>query len=87
MNVEWTQFTKLTEDPKLAYLERLLDERGIEHRRNGHGRHAPIMEVPEDRLDEAWALLDTKVVIEGVPHTLDDIEDDHWIITYLLRQS
>lgn len=64
---EWTMFTKRTEDPKLAWLERQLDEKGIPHRRNGYSFHAPIMEVPTSRLDEAWELL---------PLEIDDLPDD-----------
>ncbi len=37
---EWIQFTKLTNDPKLAWLEFQLDDEGIEHRRHGESFHA-----------------------------------------------
>ncbi len=43
----WVMATKRTDDPKLAYIERRLDAMGVEHRRNGHSFHAPIMEVRE----------------------------------------
>jgi hypothetical protein len=54
----WTLFTKRTDDPKLAWLERRLDDAGIRHRRNGASFHAPILEVPRASLDAAWAILD-----------------------------
>jgi hypothetical protein len=62
----WVMFTKRTEDPKLAWLERRLDEAGIPHRRHGSSWHAPILQVPEYALDAAWEILD--------PY--DDVEDD-----------
>jgi hypothetical protein len=65
-------FTKRTDDPKLAYLEHLLTEAEIPHQRNGSSFHAPILEVPEGRLDEAWAILNRKIDARR----LDDIEDD-----------
>ena len=73
MDIEWTTFTRRTNDPKLAYLERLLDRMGIPHRRRGFSWHAPITEVPKNRLEEAWDVLET--LIGGA--TLDDIPDDH----------
>lgn len=69
---QWERFTRRTEDPKLAYLEDLLDERGIPHRRNGESWHAPILEVPASRLDEAWKLLNIKIG----RRRFDDIPDD-----------
>jgi hypothetical protein len=63
---DWVLFTKRTDDPKLAWLERRLDEARIPHRRAGWSWHAPILEVPSDRLDDAWKILTP----------VDDIEDD-----------
>ncbi len=68
----WTMLTKRTDDPKLAYIEKMLDKRGIPHRRNGESFHAPILEVPADRLDEAWSMLSIKVN----RYDLDTIRDD-----------
>ena len=68
----WVTFTRRTDDPKLAYLEGRLDDMGVPHRRNGHSFHAPIMEVPAEQHDAAYALLNEDV--DGV--RLDDIEDD-----------
>lgn len=62
----WITFTRRTDDPKLAWLERRLDAAGIEHRRNGESFHAPILEVPVEKYDAAWAILTP----------VDDIEDD-----------
>lgn len=64
--VRWVRFTKRTNDPKLAWLERRLDEKGIKHRRNGRSFHAPILEVHESQHDAAWEIL----------RPVDDIEDD-----------
>jgi hypothetical protein len=68
-NSTWVMFTKRTEDPKLAWLERVLDGLSIPHRRN----HAPILEVPEFDLDKAYAILGVRVG----RYTIDDIRDDH----------
>lgn len=62
----WTQFTKRTNDPKLSALESMLDDAGIPHRRHGESFHAPILQVPAERLDDAWQILDP----------IDDIPDD-----------
>lgn len=67
----WEMFTKRTEDPKLAWLERVLTVAGIPHRRNGRSFHAPILEVPRERLDEAWKILSP----------VDDIPDDDSFFT------
>lgn len=68
----WVMLTKRTEDPKLAWLETHLREHGIPSRRRGSSFHAPILEVPKDRSDEAWKLLDAKIG----RRVLDDIPDD-----------
>jgi len=68
----WETFCKRTEDPKLSYIERMLDARGIPHRRNGESWHAPILEVPEQHLAAAWEMLGEDV--DG--RRLDDIPDD-----------
>lgn len=69
--IPWVLFTKRTESPKLAWLEHQLDEAGIPHRRNGSSFHAPILEVPENRLGAAWSILDP----------VDDIPDDDPMFT------
>lgn len=66
-------FTKRTDDPKLAWIERNLMRMGIPSRRNGHSFHAPILEVPESRLSEADGLLNRRVG----RYRIDDIRDDH----------
>lgn len=55
--MEWVTFTRRTDDPKLAWLERQLERRGIPSRRHGHSWHAPILQVPKSRLDDAWEVL------------------------------
>ena len=69
----WTRLTKRTNDPKLAWLEKELLQRGIPSRRNGSSFHAPILEVPEDKHDLAWAFLG-----ENLPdgRLIDDVDDD-----------
>jgi len=62
----WATFTRRTDDPKLSWLERQLSDADIPHRRNGESFHAPILEVPIDKLDSAWAIL----------NPVDDIPDD-----------
>lgn len=54
---EWVTFTKRTEDPKLAWLERQLDAAGIPHRREGESFHAPILQVPKEHEAAAWKIL------------------------------
>ena len=68
--VEWAVFTRRTDDPKLGWLQRQLEVAGIVSRRNGRTFHAPILEVPAEDLDDAWALLDP---VDEVP---DD--DERW---------
>lgn len=64
--MNFATFTRRTEDPKLAWLERELARAGIASRRNGASAHAPILEVDASRLDDAWAILDP----------VDDVPDD-----------
>ena len=70
----WETFCRRTEDPKLRFIEGLLTQRGIPHRRNGHSSHAPILQVPEEHLDAAWSMLSEDIFGDG--QQLDDIEDD-----------
>ena len=64
--MKWEQFTKRTDDPKLAWLESKLDEAGIANRRSGRSCHAPIMQVDASKIEEAWDIL----------NPVDDIQDD-----------
>jgi hypothetical protein len=64
--MEWTTFTRRTEDPKLAWLETALDRAGIPHRRAGASFHAPILQVPQADLSSAWSVLEP----------VDDLPDD-----------
>lgn len=59
-------FTRRTNEPKLHWLELQLDQAGIRNRRNGKSFHAPILEVDEERLDEALEML----------YDVDDVADD-----------
>lgn len=74
----WVTFCKRTEDPKLGYIERLLDERSIPHRRHGESWHATILQVPEEFETQAWDLLSLVVDHDEAGNVirLDDIEDD-----------
>lgn len=74
MSGQWETFCKRTEDPKLEFIEKLLTERGIAHRRNGSSFHAPILEVPAYQLAKAWDMLGEDVFGDG--QCLDDIPDD-----------
>jgi hypothetical protein len=62
----WVMFTRRTNDPKLAWLERRLRAAGIPSRRNRRSFHAPILEVPEEHLDRAREIL----------ALVDDVDDD-----------
>ena len=64
---DWTIFCKRTEDPKLAYIESMLDAHCIPHRRHGDSFHAPILQVPAPCLDDAMTLL----------KPIDEVRDDH----------
>ena len=55
--VKWIEFTRRTEDPKLAWLQCRLKLAGIPSRRKGFSFHAPLLEVREQDLDAAWAIL------------------------------
>ena len=70
----WVMFTRRTEDPKLAFIERVLTSRGIPNRRSGKSFRAPILEVHEDRLEDADKLLGEDYFGDG--RRFDDIEDD-----------
>lgn len=65
-NTKYVQFTRRTNEPKLAWIEQQLEREGIKHRRQGESWHAPILEVEESRINDAWAILTL----------VDDIEDD-----------
>jgi hypothetical protein len=66
MKSEWTMLTKRTNDPKLKWLEKQLDAKGIPNRRNGKSFHAPIMEVQACYYHQAYDLL----------MNIDEIPDD-----------
>lgn len=65
--MQWEQFTKRTNDPKLSWLQRELTRLKIKNRRHGYSSHAPILEVDARKLDKAWEILDP----------IDDLPDDH----------
>lgn len=54
---DWTDLTRRTNDPKLAFIERLLDEAQIDHRRNGESFHAPILQVRDQFMTAAWQII------------------------------
>ncbi len=74
--MKWVMFTKRTDDPKLAWIERTLTNRGIPSRRNGFSWHAPILEVPEQHIEAANALLTEPVDGASNNQTIDDVPDD-----------
>jgi hypothetical protein len=63
---DWETFTRRTDDPKLAWLERQLTAAGIEHKREGKSFHAPILKVRTHELNAAWDILEP----------VDDVPDD-----------
>ena len=78
--VEWTLLCKRTEDPKLSWIERELNRRGIKHRRGGPSFHACFtLYVPEKQLDAADEFLQLPAPLKLRRHykTIDDIPDDH----------
>ena len=76
--MKYIQFTKRTNEPKLSWLENELTNAGIANQRNGESWHAPILDVDETKIDEAWAIL---TPVDDIP---DDDEqfgftyDDEW---------
>lgn len=80
--ITWATFTKRTNDPKLLWVEAELDKLGIPHRRHGESWHAPILEVPEDLLDEAWTVL----VREHGTGEIDDLGDNHPMFAHFARE-
>lgn len=75
--IVWETFCKRTEDPKLRYIEAMLTERGIPHRRNGYSFHGPILQIPQEFDTEAWSMLGEKLPGRGRRQTLDDMPDNH----------
>ena len=76
----WVTICKRTDDPKLAWIERQLEARGIPHQRGIPSWHADAtLEVPKEHEQAAWDLL-----AEPAParlrrwyKTIDDVPDDH----------
>lgn len=87
-HVEWVTVTRRTNDPKLSFLEKWLDQMGVLHRRNGSSTHAPIMQVPVSQSEEAYATLEMVIELgEGVRAVFDDIADDHPFFGYVASPS
>ncbi len=74
--MDWTTLCRRTDDPKLAYIETKLTELGISHRRNGASAHAPILEVPADEHERAYAFLLMPFDGANENETVDDVADD-----------
>lgn len=70
----WQTLCKRTNDPKLAYIERWLDDLAIPHRRNGESFHAPILEVPDGEHERAY--LEILMAPDDTYGTFDDVPDD-----------
>lgn len=79
VNIQWETFCKRTEDPKLRFIEGLLTQRGIPHRRDGESFHAPVLKVSVDYLDAAWAILSEDIFGDG--RSFDNIPDDDGAFT------
>lgn len=71
--IYWTTLCRRTNDPKLRWIQRRLDERDIPNRRNGESFHAPILEVDERRLGDAWEILEP---IDDEPDNLQKWHED-----------
>lgn len=63
---QWVKLTKRTDGMKLQWLRNQLNAAGIDNRMEGESWHAPILEVRENDLDRAWAILGP----------VDDVDDD-----------
>lgn len=63
---EFITLTRRTNDPKLAWIEKRLQSLGIDSIREGESFHAPILKVPKEHHDVAWAVVDP----------IDDVPDD-----------
>lgn len=68
----WETFTRRTDGFKLGWLRRQLDSRDIPYRFNGRSWHAPILQVPADRWEEAWKILTPEI---------DEMPDNHAMFT------
>lgn len=55
--MKWEVLTRRTEEPKLTWLEKRLNENEIPCLRSGYSFHAPILKVPEQYLAAAWEIL------------------------------
>jgi len=77
----WVTLCKRTNDPKLAWLERLFAANHIQTRRKGESWHAPILQVAAQDQERAWALLAHPGRGFGLRVranvSLDDVPDDH----------
>lgn len=75
----WETFCRRTCDPKLAWMERILNMRGIETLRDGFAFHAPILKIRSSKFAAAWSFIDE--VPPGHPFgdnvTVYDAPDDH----------
>ena len=71
--MNWETICRRTNDPKLSYFERMLDEHGIAHKRDGESAHAPILKVPYHQYQKAWDLLSADIPGKG---EFDEIPDD-----------
>ena len=78
---DWVNFTRRTDDPKLAFIEAQLATRNIPTRRNGHSFYGPILQVPREFLTEAWDFLQSPIgefyFGTNAHITWDDLPDDH----------
>lgn len=75
--MSYVTLTRRTDDPKLRHIEGQLTRLGIPHRRVGYSFHAPILQVPADRLAKAEAILEASMWVDGKWVPYDDIPDDH----------
>ena len=82
MSAAWVTLCKRTEDPKLSYIERLLTQCAIPHKRSGESWHAPILYVPKafETIAESVLAQPAKKaygIRTRLGVSLDDVPDSH----------
>jgi hypothetical protein len=84
-NIDWITLTRKTKDPKLSFIEGQLTALEIPHRRHGSSWNGPVLQIPRERLVEAWDFLNSPVGTmyfgENPDITWDDLSDDNEIFT------
>lgn len=87
-NIEfgWVRFTGEVGDPKLSWMLRQFDRKGIEHKSHGLGlKGKPIIHVKFEDIGDAHKVLNEEIgtlnIGEGHPITWSDLDDSHPLFT------